>query len=90
MQTTIGNAIEKATMLEQCRELQQQNAITINQIGGRITQMLDRLRGPGPESAKEGEQSPMGLLNDHLRSLELEAQRLGELEADLAALSRLL
>lgn len=87
---SIGSAVKDPTTLERCRELQEQNLRTINQISVRVVQMLERLNGGGPDCSKGEQLSPSGMLNEHQYSLELEAQRLGELEADLAALSRLL
>lgn len=83
-------AVKEMTTLERCQDLQQQNARQISQIGHRINQMLDKLRGPGPEGEDGCKHPTNGLLNDHLLSLELEAQHLGAVEADLAELYRLL
>jgi hypothetical protein len=87
---SIGCAVKDPTTLERCRELQEQNLRAINQISGRVVQMLERLNGGSPERSEAESLSPTGVLNEHQRCLELESQRLGELEADLAALSRLL
>lgn len=90
MQAQTCSAVKETTTLERCRELQEQNLRTINQISGRVVQMLDRLNGGSPECSKGESLSPSGILNEHQYCLELEAQRLGEIEADLAAMSRLL
>ena len=87
---SIGNAVKDTTTLERCRELQEQNLMTINQISWRVVQMLDRLNGGSPECSKGESLPPPGILNEHQYCLELEAQRLGELEADMTVLSRLL
>lgn len=87
---SIGSVVKDPTTLERCRELQEQNLRTINQISVRVVQMLDRLNGAIPECGEGERLPPPGMLNEHQYSLELEAQRLGELEADLAALSCLL
>ena len=62
----------------------------ISQISGRVVQMLDRLNGGSPDCSKGESLTPAGILNEHQYCLELESQRLGELEADLAALYSLL
>lgn len=87
---SIGSAVKETTTLERCLELQEQNLVTIKRISGRVSQMLDRLNGDNPECSNGEPMPPPGILNEHQYHLELESQHLGELEADLVALSRLL
>lgn len=86
-----GNNL-KATTLETCRNQAMQNMYSINEIGNRVVALLERLRGPEPltGTGADGDTEPRGMLVVHLDQLELEAQRLGEIQSDLALLESLL
>ena len=66
----------------------------INEIGGRITQLLNKLGGPVPRSGgapgEEDMEEASGMLTVHLDQLAYEARRLGEIFADIERLERLL
>jgi IS30 family transposase len=82
----------EATTLEKCRNQAMNNMYAINDLGSRVAALLDRLRGPQLTggSGSEGDSEPRGMLVVHLEQLEYEAQRLGEIQADLALLEQLL
>lgn len=90
-QPASANMIEFTT-LEKCRNQAMDNMSTINDIGSRIAGLLDRLRGRGSliGGKADGDSEPRGMLVVHHEQLEYEAQRLGEIQADLAELERLL
>lgn len=80
------------TTLETCRNQSMDNMHAINDIGSRITGLLNRLRGLEPRTGggADGDSEPRGMLVVHLEQLEYEGQRLGEIQADLALLEQLL
>lgn len=82
------------TILEQCRNVAMDNMRGINEIGGRITQLLNKLVGPVPRSGgapgEEDTEEASGMLTVHLDQLAYEARRLGEIFADIERLERLL
>lgn len=82
----------EATTLEQCVDQQRTNFDYIDNISSRINGLIRKLRGhsvTGCGSEGDVKQSE-GLLGDHKTALEYEAQRLGEIQADLAELEKLL
>lgn len=81
------------TTLEKCRDQSNDNMHAINTIGSRVIGLLTRLRGLEPRvggGSEDDDSEPRGMLVVHLEQLEYEARRLGEIEADLAELERLL
>lgn len=81
------------TTLERCRDMAMGNMHGINEIGSRITILLNKLGGPVPRSggeSDEGEAEQRGMLTVHLDQLEYEARRLGEIFADIERLEKLL
>lgn len=81
------------TKLEKCRNQAMNNMYAINDLGSRVTALLERLRGPQLLKGgvgEDGDSEPRGMLVVHLEQLEYEAQRLGEIQADLALLEQLL
>lgn len=90
MQTTIGNAVEK-TLLERCRTQAECNMDNIRNISARVMTLIERLGGPLPcDEGKPMAAASGGMLHDHLTDLEIESQRLGALQADIAMLERML
>ncbi len=94
--TGIGNGstnLREDTLLEACIGQQQTNADYISNISTRVANLLQKLRGHGGlrgdcEDAEKREHQ--GALGEHKLSLDYEAHRLGEIQADLAELERLL
>lgn len=83
----------RETTLEKCRNQAMSNMYVINDLGSRVAALLVRLRGPQILKGSAGEDDdsePRGMLVVHLEQLEYEAQRLGEIQSDLAELDRLL
>lgn len=83
----------ETTTLEKCRNQAMNNMYAINDLGSRVAALLDRLRGPQllkGSAGEDGDSEPRGMLVVHLEQLEYEAQRLGEIQADLALLEQLL
>ena len=81
------------TILERCRNQAMDNMHGLNEIGSRITILLNKLGGPVPRSggaSDESDAEPDGMLTVHLSQLEYEARRLGEIFADLERLEKLL
>lgn len=80
------------TTLERCRDQAMDNMHSVNEIHSRILALLNRMRGPEPRtgSGSDGDTEPRGMLVVHLEQLEYEAQRLGEIQADLVLLESLL
>lgn len=81
------------TTLERCRNTAMDNMHGINEIGSRITMLLNKLGGQVPRTggvSDEREEEPSGMLTIHLEQLEYEARRLGEIFADIERLERLL
>lgn len=90
-QPASANMLE-VTTLEKCRNQAMDNMSIINDIGSRVTGLLTRLRGLEPRTGigSDGDTEPRGMLVVHHEQLEYEARRLGEIQADLAELERLL
>lgn len=81
----------EATTLEQCVNQQRTNVDYIDNISSRINGLIRKLRGHSVTGCDESDvKQSEGLLGDHKIALEYEAQRLGEIQADLAELERLL
>lgn len=87
-----GSLVKQSTTLDRCVDLQRGNMEAINQIARRIASLYSRMTNNGLKGSVDecGELQSEGVLGDHKSALELEARALGEIQADLAELEKLL